>query len=62
MNFDLLAIKVQDFINESLTQNFTKVALMKNPFPEIAWNEILNQIASKAKAKEKMQNRKKSKK
>lgn len=54
MNFDLLAIKVQDFINESLTQNFTKVALMKNPFPEIAWNEILNQIASKAKAKEKL--------
>lgn len=54
MNFDLLAVKVQDFINDSLTLNFTKVALMKNPFPEISWNEILNQIASKAKAKEKL--------
>ncbi|WP_136666662.1 class I SAM-dependent methyltransferase [Flavobacterium sp. H122] len=54
MNFDLLAVKVQDFINDSLTMNFTKVALMKNPFPEISWNEILNQIASKAKAKEKL--------
>lgn len=54
MNFDLLAVKVQDFINDSLALNFTKVALMKNPFPEISWNEILNQIASKAKAKEKL--------
>lgn len=54
MNFDLLAPKVQEFIENSLMLNFTKVALMKNPFPEIPWNEILNQIASKAKAKEKL--------
>ncbi|MFK7032577.1 class I SAM-dependent methyltransferase [Flavobacterium oreochromis] len=54
MNFDLLAPKVQEFIENSLTLNFTKVALMKNPFPEIPWNEILNQIASKTKAKEKL--------
>lgn len=27
---------------------------MKNPFPEIRWNDILNQIASKSKAKEKL--------
>ena len=54
MNFDLLATKVQEFINDSLALNFTKVALMKNPFPEISWNEILNQIASKAKAKDKL--------
>ncbi len=25
---------------------------MKNPFPEVKWNDILNQIASKAKAKD----------
>lgn len=54
MNFDLLSTKVQEFIDQSLTLNFTKVALMKNPFPEIPWNEILNQIASKAKAKDKL--------
>jgi len=34
--------------------NFTKVALMNNPFPEIKWNDILNQIASKNKAREKL--------
>ncbi|MFK7049393.1 hypothetical protein FLACOL_02294 [Flavobacterium columnare] len=50
----LLAPKVQEFIEDSIALNFTKVALMKNPFPEIPWNEILNQIASKAKAKEKL--------
>ena len=54
MNYDLLASKVQEFINESLNANFTKIALMKNPFPEIPWNEILNQIASKSKSKEKL--------
>ncbi|AMA49211.1 MULTISPECIES: class I SAM-dependent methyltransferase [Flavobacterium] len=54
MIFDLLAPKVQEFIENSLTLNFTKIALMKNPFPEIPWNEILNQIASKAKSKEKL--------
>ena len=54
MNFDLLNTKVQEFIDQSLMLNFTKVALMKNPFPEIPWNEILNQIASKAKAKDKL--------
>lgn len=34
--------------------NFSKVALMKNPFPDVKWNDILNQIASKGKAKEKL--------
>lgn len=54
MNYDLLASKVQGFINDSLNANFTKIALMKNPFPDIPWNEILNQIASKSKSKEKL--------
>lgn len=27
---------------------------MKNPFPDVKWNDILNQIASKAKAKDKL--------
>ncbi|MGH2665636.1 THUMP-like domain-containing protein [Flavobacterium sp.] len=54
MNSEILNADVQDFINNSLEINFTKVALLKNPFPEIPWNEILNQIASKSKAKEKL--------
>lgn len=54
MSLKILNTDVQDFINNSLEINFTKVALLKNPFPEIPWNEILNQIASKSKAKEKL--------
>ena len=54
MNLDILSSKIQDFINESLEANFAKVALMKNPFPEVQWSEILNQIASKSKSKEKL--------
>lgn len=54
MNQDLLKSEVQKFINESLEVNFSKIALIKNPFPEISWTEILTQIASKAKAKTKL--------
>ena len=54
MNQDLLKSEVQKFINESLEVNFSKIALLKNPFPEISWTEILTQIASKAKAKTKL--------
>lgn len=54
MNQDLLNIEVQKFINESLEINFSKIALLKNPFPEISWTDILTQIASKAKAKTKL--------
>lgn len=54
MDSPLLRSEVQDFITTSLQANFPKIALMKNPFPEIRWNDILNQIASKNKAKEKL--------
>ncbi|WP_313807707.1 THUMP-like domain-containing protein [Flavobacterium sp.] len=50
----LLRKDVQDFINTSLQGNFSKIALTKNPFPDIKWNDILNQIASKSKAKDKL--------
>nr|WP_294937583.1 class I SAM-dependent methyltransferase [uncultured Flavobacterium sp.] len=54
MDSPLLNAAVQDFITDSLQANFPKIALMKNPFPDIKWNDILNQIASKNKAKEKL--------
>ncbi len=54
MDTPLLRTDVQEFINASMQGNFTKIALMKNPFPEVKWNDILNQIASKAKAKDKL--------
>lgn len=50
----ILSQEVQSFIDDSLSVNFSKLALQKNPFPEISWNEILTQIASKSKAKEKL--------
>nr|WP_315140526.1 class I SAM-dependent methyltransferase [uncultured Flavobacterium sp.] len=54
MNFDFLNIDVQNFINDQLDQNITKLALQKNPFPNIEWKTIIGQIESKAKAKEKL--------
>ena len=54
MNLDILSEEIQNFINSSLEGNFTKIALMKNPFPSVSWNEILNQIAAKQKAKDKL--------
>ncbi|MEO8515938.1 MAG: class I SAM-dependent methyltransferase [Flavobacterium sp.] len=54
MDSSLLKPEVQDFINNSLNENFSKIALLKNPFPETIWTDILNQIASKSKSKEKL--------
>ncbi len=54
MDKRLLEPEIQDFINESLHVNFSKLALQKNPFPEIAWSDILTQIGCKIKAKEKL--------
>lgn len=54
MNFDFLNIDVQNFINDQLDQNIAKLALQKNPFPNIEWKTIIGQIESKAKAKEKL--------
>ncbi|MFC7772782.1 THUMP-like domain-containing protein [Flavobacterium sp. GCM10027622] len=50
----ILSQEIQSFIEESLSVNFSKLALQKNPFPEVSWNEILTQVASKSKAKEKL--------
>lgn len=54
MDFVILKPEIQDFINNSLDANFSKIALIKNPFPEVIWADILNQIASKSKSKEKL--------
>jgi len=54
LNKQLLQPEIQDFINESLSVNFPKLALQKNPFPEIAWSDILTQLGCKIKAKDKL--------
>lgn len=54
MNINLLNTAIQDFIDSHLNQPISYLALQKNPFPTLEWKEILCQIESKAKAKEKL--------
>jgi len=50
----LLTDEVQDFIQKNLDENHIKLALKKNPFPNIDYPELINQIISKKKAKDKL--------
>lgn len=45
---------IQEFITQNSGVPITKLALQKNPFPEIDWILILNQIEAKSKAKDKL--------
>lgn len=54
MDFTLLNPEIQEFIDRQLGVPISQLALQKNPFPEIAWISILNQIEAKAKSKEKL--------
>lgn len=54
MNLELLNPKIQEFINLNIGASISKLALQKNPFPEVEWLLILNQIAAKSKAKSKL--------
>ena len=51
---DLLNPEIQKFINANIDKNISKLALQKNPFPEVEWISILNQIEAKTKAKLKL--------
>ena len=54
MNKTILNTDIQEFIINSLQANISKLALSKNPFPEVDWKEIINQIVSKNKSKTKL--------
>lgn len=55
MNLEsLLQPKIQDFINKNLNEDSTKLALKKNPFPEVNYSVLINQIIAKKKAKDKL--------
>ena len=54
MNNHLLDSEIQQFIDENIDTNIIKLALQKNPFPEVDWISILNQIEAKNKAKDKL--------
>ena len=54
MNSSLLSNNIQEFIAKNTGAEITKLALQKNPFPEVDWILILNQIEAKTKAKDKL--------
>ena len=45
---------IQEFITKNSGASIAKLALQKNPFPEVDWILILNQIEAKTKAKDKL--------
>ena len=50
----LLAPEVQEFIRENTGGDLTKLALKKNPFPNLTYTDVLAQIAARQKAKDKL--------
>jgi hypothetical protein len=54
LNITLLNTDIQEFINANIDKNSSTLALRKNPFPDVNWMDILNQIAAKNKAKDKL--------
>ncbi|OXG04834.1 hypothetical protein BC749_105172 [Flavobacterium araucananum] len=54
MNTSILSKSIQEFITQNSSAPIAKLALQKNPFPEVDWILILNQIEAKGKAKDKL--------
>lgn len=54
MNTSILNKSIQDFITKNSGVTISTLALQKNPFPEVEWISILNQIEAKSKAKDKL--------
>jgi hypothetical protein len=56
LDLNLLNPPIQKFINDNIGATISKLALQKNPFPNVEWISILNQIEAKTKAKAKLPN------
>ena len=54
MDFKILNPEIQQFIDSQLGVSIPQLALQKNPFPNIEWIAIVNQIEAKAKARTKL--------
>lgn len=54
MPYKLSDPQVQQFIWDNTGTPLTSLALQKNPFPGLEWADILNQIAARDKAKDKL--------
>lgn len=50
----LLQPEIQAYIREHTNADVKKLALQKNPFHDIQWADVLNQIAARQKAKDKL--------
>ena len=53
----ILNQEIQDFINANLKKDISKIAFQKNPFPEVDFAVILNQITAKSKSEHKLPTR-----
>ncbi len=51
---EVLDQAIQDFINSNLNKDISKIAFQKNPFPEVDFAVILNQITAKSKSEHKL--------
>lgn len=54
MKDSILNKNIQEFITKNIGVSVAKLALEKNPFPNLEWIAILNQIEAKTRAKEKL--------
>ena len=54
MLFPVLNPEIQLFIDQNVGTDLTQLALRKNPFPDFDWIAIINQVAAKTKAKDKL--------
>ena len=54
LNYSVLKPKIQQFIDQNINVDVSKLALQKNPFPGTDWTLILQQLAAKQKAKTKL--------
>jgi 16S rRNA G966 N2-methylase RsmD len=56
LDLNILNSEIQEFIDRNIGVSISKLALLKNPFPEVEWISILNQIEAKTKTKDKLPN------
>jgi 16S rRNA G966 N2-methylase RsmD len=54
LNLKLLNVAIQDFISANIGNSISKLALKKNPFPDVEWVLVLNQLEAKVRAKDKL--------
>lgn len=54
MDLNILSSEIQEYIVKNIGVSISNLALKKNPFPEVEWISILNQIEAKTKAKDKL--------